>query len=168
MLVSGCNASASCWLAKSAIAPSSTCYNVHSAVAQDPKMPLVQDDKSRLKSLKDMLHQYCAPAADELIEKRDNGAIQCFACGHRCVDQARPRRRLPRPLQRRRHAARPLRLRRRRRLRPHREEALLPRPARLRCPHLRHARLRFPLRLLPELGHQPDAPRRRRRVARPS
>ena len=43
------------------------------------------DDKSRLQSLKDFLHKFSAPAADELIEKRDNGDIQCFACGHRCL-----------------------------------------------------------------------------------
>jgi pyruvate formate lyase activating enzyme len=50
-------------------------------------MPLeVLNDKQRLKSLKQMLHQYSAPAAEELIERK-NGAIQCFACGHRCVIQ---------------------------------------------------------------------------------
>src|SRR3954468_5904271 len=50
-------------------------------------MPLevLNDEKQRLKSLKDMLHQYSAPAADALIERRENGDVQCFACGHRCL-----------------------------------------------------------------------------------
>ena len=51
-------------------------------------MPLeVLNDKARLNSLKQMLHQHSVPAADALIERRENGAIQCFACGHRCVVQ---------------------------------------------------------------------------------
>src|SRR6188508_3809560 len=50
-------------------------------------MPLnvLNDDKQRLKSLKDMLHKYSAPAADALIERHADGDIQCFACGHRCL-----------------------------------------------------------------------------------
>ena len=49
-------------------------------------MPLqIADEKQRLKGVKDMLHQYSAPAAEALIERRPDGAIQCFACGHRCV-----------------------------------------------------------------------------------
>ncbi|HSI33637.1 MAG: AmmeMemoRadiSam system radical SAM enzyme [Phycisphaerae bacterium] len=32
-----------------------------------------------------MLHQFSAPAAEELIERKADGAVQCFACGHRCV-----------------------------------------------------------------------------------
>ncbi len=49
-------------------------------------MPLdILEDKQKLKSLKDMLHQYSADAAPELIEHRDAAAIQCFACGHRCL-----------------------------------------------------------------------------------
>lgn len=48
-------------------------------------MPLeVLQDKQRLQSLKTALHQYTVPAAGALIERRDGGAIQCFACGHRC------------------------------------------------------------------------------------
>lgn len=47
------------------------------------------DDKQRLQSLKQMLHQYSAPAAEALIERKEGGpdgpAIQCFACGHRCL-----------------------------------------------------------------------------------
>src|SRR5437762_13472681 len=42
-------------------------------------------EKQRLKSLKDMLHQYSATAAEALIERRSNGDVQCFACGHRCL-----------------------------------------------------------------------------------
>src|SRR3954453_5947515 len=49
-------------------------------------MPLgVLQDKEPLKTLKTMLHQHSVPAADALIERKDNGAVQCFACGHRCV-----------------------------------------------------------------------------------
>jgi pyruvate formate lyase activating enzyme len=46
---------------------------------------VLSDDKERLKSLKEMLHQYSAPAAEALIERKGNGDIQCFACGHRCL-----------------------------------------------------------------------------------
>jgi pyruvate formate lyase activating enzyme len=49
-------------------------------------MPLeVLQDKQRLQSLRQMLHQYSAPAAEALIQHKPDGAIQCFACGHRCV-----------------------------------------------------------------------------------
>jgi pyruvate formate lyase activating enzyme len=49
-------------------------------------MPLeVLNEKQRLQSLKEMLHQYSVPAADALIENKADGAIQCFACGHRCL-----------------------------------------------------------------------------------
>ncbi len=49
-------------------------------------MPLeVLQDKERLQSLKQMLHQHSVPAAEALIEHKENGAIQCFACGHRCT-----------------------------------------------------------------------------------
>ena len=49
-------------------------------------MPLpLAEDKQRLKNFKDVLHQYSAPAAEELIQRREDGAIQCFACGHRCL-----------------------------------------------------------------------------------
>src|SRR3954465_5455785 len=49
-------------------------------------MPLeVLQDKQRLQSLKQMLHKQSVPAAEALIEHKDNGAVQCFACGHRCV-----------------------------------------------------------------------------------
>src|SRR5215208_3316032 len=45
----------------------------------------VLDEKERLSSLKTMLHKYSAPAAEALIERKPDGAIQCFACGHRCL-----------------------------------------------------------------------------------
>src|SRR5436190_23241348 len=49
-------------------------------------MPLdILEPKQKLKNLKDMLHQYSADAAPELIETFPNGDIKCFACGHRCL-----------------------------------------------------------------------------------
>src|SRR5947209_4817480 len=45
----------------------------------------ILEDKRRLKDLKDVLHQFSTPAAEALIERRENGDIQCFACGHRCL-----------------------------------------------------------------------------------
>src|SRR5476649_1286537 len=49
-------------------------------------MPLeVLNDKQRLQSLKEMLHKFSVPAAEALIEHKEDGAIQCFACGHRCL-----------------------------------------------------------------------------------
>lgn len=45
----------------------------------------VLDDRQKLRNLKDALHQYSAPATPELVAPREDGAIQCFACGHRCV-----------------------------------------------------------------------------------
>ncbi len=49
-------------------------------------MPLeILQDKQRLNSLKEMLHQYSVPASEALIEQKEGGAIQCFACGHRCI-----------------------------------------------------------------------------------
>jgi pyruvate formate lyase activating enzyme len=44
----------------------------------------ILESKERLKSLKEMLHQFSAPAAEELIEREGDG-IRCFACGHRCL-----------------------------------------------------------------------------------
>ena len=47
-------------------------------------MPLpIAEDKQRLKSFKNLLHQYSVPAAEALIERREDGANQCFACGRR-------------------------------------------------------------------------------------
>src|SRR5690242_7610910 len=45
----------------------------------------IMEEKQRLKSLKDALHKFSAPAAEELIEHKPEGAIQCFAGGHRCL-----------------------------------------------------------------------------------
>lgn len=45
----------------------------------------ILEPKQKLKQLKDVLHQLTAPAAEELIERKPNGDIQCFACGHRCL-----------------------------------------------------------------------------------
>ncbi|MCC6422898.1 MAG: AmmeMemoRadiSam system radical SAM enzyme [Phycisphaerales bacterium] len=38
-----------------------------------------------MQGLKEALRDRTAPAAEALIEHKDNGDIQCFACGHRCV-----------------------------------------------------------------------------------
>jgi pyruvate formate lyase activating enzyme len=43
------------------------------------------EEKQRLKTLKDTLHRFSVPAAEALIERHDNGDVQCFACGHRCM-----------------------------------------------------------------------------------
>src|ERR1700721_1566574 len=50
-------------------------------------MPSLQllEEKKKLKSLGQMLHQFSAPAAPALIEPKENGDVQCFACGHRCL-----------------------------------------------------------------------------------
>src|SRR3954453_17596134 len=51
-------------------------------------MPLeVLNDKVRLNSLKQMLHENSVPASEALIEHGPNGAVRCFACGHRCLVQ---------------------------------------------------------------------------------
>src|SRR5205814_8718560 len=43
------------------------------------------EEKKKLQSLKQFLHQFSAPAAEALIERQGNGDIQCFSCGHRCL-----------------------------------------------------------------------------------
>jgi pyruvate formate lyase activating enzyme len=49
-------------------------------------MPVeITQDKERLASLKDLLHQYTVPASEALIRRGENGDVQCFACGHRCL-----------------------------------------------------------------------------------
>jgi pyruvate formate lyase activating enzyme len=48
-------------------------------------LTVLSDEKQRLKTLKEMLHQHSAPAAGALVERRANGDVQCFACGHRCL-----------------------------------------------------------------------------------
>lgn len=46
----------------------------------------VSDSTSqRLATLGDVLHQHSAPAAEALIKRLDDAAVQCFACGHRCI-----------------------------------------------------------------------------------
>ena len=45
----------------------------------------VIETKQRIEPLKKMLHARSVPAAEQLIERRADGAVQCFACGHRCV-----------------------------------------------------------------------------------
>jgi pyruvate formate lyase activating enzyme len=45
----------------------------------------ILEEKQRLRSLREMLHRHSAPAAEALIERRENGDVQCFACGHRCL-----------------------------------------------------------------------------------
>jgi pyruvate formate lyase activating enzyme len=50
-----------------------------------PPLQILTEDQSRLKSLRDMLHQHVAPAAEELIQREPDAAIRCFACGHRCL-----------------------------------------------------------------------------------
>src|SRR5215212_3361168 len=65
--------------------------NGNNAFASAPQtkgrpMPLeLLEDKKKLQSLKQFLHQYSAPAAEALIERKENGDIQCFSCGHRCL-----------------------------------------------------------------------------------
>src|SRR5881275_1098647 len=49
-----------------------------------PRLDVLQS-KERLNSLKQTLHRRTAPAAEALIERRENGDVQCFACGHRCL-----------------------------------------------------------------------------------
>src|SRR5688572_25943411 len=49
-------------------------------------MPLeVLNDKQRLQSLKETLHRYSTAADEALIEHLDDGAVKCYACGHRCL-----------------------------------------------------------------------------------
>ena len=128
-------------------------------------MPLEILAEHSHRSLSNMLRVLSRPADEAIDRARGGWRDPVLRLRASLPDQARPRRRLPRAIQRRRRAARPARLRGGAGLRSDREEAVLPRPARLRRADLRHARLRFSLRLLPELGHQPDAPRSRRRRA---
>jgi pyruvate formate lyase activating enzyme len=43
------------------------------------------EEKEQLRSMKEMLHRFSMPAVEELIERKEAGTVQCFACGHRCV-----------------------------------------------------------------------------------
>lgn len=49
-----------------------------------PALDVVQS-RQRMATLKESLHEFSAPAAPELIQKHENGDVQCFACGHRCL-----------------------------------------------------------------------------------
>ena len=50
------------------------------------EVPLqILDEKQKLQSRKESLHRFSAPAAEQLIQHKDDNAIQCFACGHRCI-----------------------------------------------------------------------------------
>src|SRR6267143_1479109 len=95
----------------------------------------------------------------ELIERLEGGAVRCFACGHRCLVKL-GRRGICKVrfnkdgtlLVPAGYVAA---------LQSDREETVLPRPSRIGYAHVRDAGLRLPLRLLPELAHQPGAARRR-------
>src|SRR5258707_13301511 len=67
----------------------STIHNVGASSAAVPRAIMATlellDDKKKLQSLKQFLHQFSAPAAEALIERKENGDIQCFSCGHRCL-----------------------------------------------------------------------------------
>src|SRR3954453_12809468 len=43
------------------------------------------EPKARIASLKEALHRFSAPASPALTERKEGGAVQCFACGHRCL-----------------------------------------------------------------------------------
>ena len=49
------------------------------------ELQILQEQKQRLNSMKQVLQQYTAPAADALVERQADGAVRCFACGHRCL-----------------------------------------------------------------------------------
>jgi len=51
-----------------------------------PSLQIIQD-KQKLRSMRDQLHQFSMPAAEALIEHGANGGVRCFACGHRCLIQ---------------------------------------------------------------------------------
>ena len=94
-----------------------------------------------------------------LYDRLPDGRLRCFACGHRCpipegaVGVCKVR------FNRGGRLLRAVGLRRRRAVRPDREEAVLPRASGRAGLQLRHARLRPALRLLPELGHVAGAAR---------
>jgi pyruvate formate lyase activating enzyme len=49
-----------------------------------PSLDVLQE-KERMQSIKQTLHQFTAPAAEALIERLDDGDIRCYSCGHRCL-----------------------------------------------------------------------------------
>ena len=48
-------------------------------------LEILRGGTKRLQSLKGMLHQFTAPAAEALIQHEPENAVRCFACGHRCL-----------------------------------------------------------------------------------
>lgn len=48
-------------------------------------LPILEEKRQRLHQLSEMLHRYSAPAAPELVKRLAGDAVQCLACGHRCV-----------------------------------------------------------------------------------
>ena len=110
-------------------------------------------------TLAEVLEARTIEAAPELVESIDRGRLRCHACGHACpipdgaagVCKVR--------FNRGGVLYVPLWLRRRRAVRSGREEAVLPRPSRRAGVQLRHARVRSPLLLLPELGDVAGAAR---------
>ena len=49
-----------------------------------PSLTLLEE-QARIKSFKDLLHQHVAPADESLVRHEADGAVRCFACGHRCL-----------------------------------------------------------------------------------
>lgn len=45
----------------------------------------LSEEKQKLQNLRQFLHRYSAPAAAALIKGHENGDVECFACGHRCL-----------------------------------------------------------------------------------
>ena len=113
----------------------------------------------------EVLARRTAPAAAELVERLPDGRLRCFSCGHRC----------PIPEGRKGSARSATTKGARCGSRAATSAALQCDPIEkkpffhalpgLRRSLLRHARLRFPLRVLSELGHLAVDPRPRRRRA---
>ena len=85
-------------------------------------------------TLAEVLEARTAQAAPELVEPISKDRLRCYACGHECPIPEGADGRLQGALQPRRRAARAVGLRRRRAVRPDREEAVLPRAGRARSP----------------------------------
>ena len=101
--------------------------------------------------LSDILDRMTAPG--ELVETLPDGAVRCFACAHRCLIHPGRRGICQVRFNQEGELRVPWGYVARAAGRPDRKKTLLPRPARQRRADLRHAGLRFPLRLLPELAH---------------
>jgi pyruvate formate lyase activating enzyme len=43
------------------------------------------DETQQLQSLRQWLHKYSAPAAEALVQRHENGDVQCLACAHQCL-----------------------------------------------------------------------------------